>query len=460
MLQYARGFLISETGAPKSNPSWWSEEVFSELHIAHDPRIDWTSNSQVAILGHGINLETGTSTNEGLILELSDALKTGSIQKVLHHITGRYIVLYREYGAIYLQSDAIGLRSCFFTSRGDFYVGSHDSLVATQVQADLSPFGAPRYLKEQNMSVMPGRATRFKNVVSLTPNTRLEMYGRRVSRVYFGSSIPALSVDESARKIVEDVHAQMPALKAARPTRLSLSAGLDSRVTTAMLRPMVNDLEFFTYDIAYRPKNLASMYDLQAALDLARKFELQHHLLTITSDYVPEHVRTALSGISRKSHSRPVANAYYEKFPNGLHIRSNAFEIGRSYYRAAGFADTTTNAKGMLDIVSRRKSTDRRAVAAFEEFIEATEFEKVSGIDPLDMFYWEHRMGCWMVPIVNESDIAHDTHIVVNSRRTLEYLLGVDEDSRDSGAVLDRIVLNEWPELYDIPVNGEMRSCS
>lgn len=457
MLQYARGFLISETGAKVSHPHWWSTKEFGGLRIAHDPRTRWAANAHVAILGHGVELQSGAATNEGLVEELTLALRTGKIQQTLNRISGRYIVMYQTAGTVHLQSDAIGLRSCFFTSKGDFYAGSHDSLVAKQINAEQSVFGAPRYLTEQKMRVMPGRSTRFENVVSLTPNTQLDMSTRKIHRVYAGEGIARLAVGEASQLIVKDVHAQIPALRAKAPSRLSLSAGLDSRATTAMLKPMVEELEFFTYDIAYKAKNNASKYDTNTAQKLANRFGLKHQILTIESDHVPQPIKSALVEITRKSHSRSVANSYYQNFPDGLHIRSNAFEIGRSYYRAAGYTDTNVDAKGMVDIVSARKSTDPRAVDAFEEFIEVTEFKKVSGIDLLDMFYWEHRMGCWMVPIVNESDIAHDTHIVVNSRQTLEHFLGVDVDSRDSGAVLDQIILDEWPELYEIPVNGKMR---
>lgn len=82
----------------------------------------------------------------------------------------------------------------------------------------------------------------------------------------------------------------------------------------------------------------------------------------------------------------------------------------------------------------------------------------VEGYEPLDLFYWEHRMVSWFNKVLLESDVAHDTHILVNSRVILRIMLSVPEPDRRSGRVLDHLVALAWPEAFALPVNGRDRT--
>jgi hypothetical protein len=112
--------------------------------------------------------------------------------------------------------------------------------------------------------------------------------------------------------------------------------------------------------------------------------------------------------------------------------------------------------EGMLSVVSNNRSTDLPSIDGFEHYRNITRFDDAvaHGYDPLDIFYWENRMGVWMAPILHESDIAHDTHILLNSRQVLETLLGVGSSEREANAVFMEIIRIRWPELFEVPING------
>jgi hypothetical protein len=462
-IDFARGFLIGPVGRVATFPSWWREEVFDEFSVAYDPRLQWTvsADGSIALLGHVFDVTAGNRSTQEIAEGLAHGLRTDSadFQAQVDVLCGRFIILSSDAEGTHLQADAVGLRSTFFaTKEHPPYLASHEALLAQQLEAGPSVFGAPRFLRENNLPVMPGRATRFAGVKVLTPNTSLHLQSRTTRRIFDGSGIRPLSPYDAASIVIEDAHAQHAKLRQMAPLRLSLSAGLDSRVTAVLLRPLLDDVEFFTYELSYRPRTNADRYDLTAGAELARVFGLNHRALDISSPDVDPEITKALSGISAKSHSRALANSYYNHLQDGLHIRSHVYEIARSSYRRAGFEDTPLTGAGLLSMVSRRKSKNPDAVAAFEEYIEETGFDTVDAMDPLDLFYWEHRVGYWMVPVVSESSIAHETHVLVNSRHTLTAMLGIEEPLRRVGTVSDEIVTRLWPEMFDLPVNGIMRS--
>lgn len=460
---FARGFLISESGTETEVPAWWTTQQFGPLQIQYDPRVSLalsTAKPNIAILGHAIDVFDGTANLPDIAKKLSSVLNDdpASFQRAVDRLSGWFVILHVDAAGVHIQQDAVGMRSMFFTkSHCRPVVGSHESLVASQIDSRPSIFARANNSVVAQMGVMPGRATRAEDVLALTPNTSLEIFSRRTSRVFSGAHIKPLTVSAAARYLTDHSRAQLPGLVDFGPLRSSLSAGLDSRVTAALLRPIVDHIEFFTYELTYKARTKASMYDRPAAVKLAAQTGMRHSVIKIASTEIDDSLTRTLKEISARPHSRSLANAYLQNFPDGLHIRSNVYEIGRSYYHGTGFPDVPMTAAGMLTVVSKNKSGDSNAIAAFEEFIEATDFNSATNIDPLDLFYWEHRMGRWMTPVIAESDIAHETHVLVNNRLSLEAMLGVPAADRLNGTVLDEVISREWPELYAVPVNGYTR---
>ncbi len=101
-------------------------------------------------------------------------------------------------------------------------------------------------------------------------------------------------------------------------------------------------------------------------------------------------------------------------------------------------------------------------VAAFDDWLEATGLRDVRGVDPLDLFYWEHRLATWHSNICLESDFAWDTHALVNSRAILKLMLSIPDEDRRSGALIRELLSVLWPELlrwpFGIPRRRSLRA--
>jgi len=90
-------------------------------------------------------------------------------------------------------------------------------------------------------------------------------------------------------------------------------------------------------------------------------------------------------------------------------------------------------------------------VPSFQDFWRTTRFNQMKNYDPLDMFYWEHRMSVWHAGVVQEVDGAWDSIALFNSRRVLEPMLQVEE--RGNGEVLREICRQANPAVLDVPIN-------
>ena len=94
-------------------------------------------------------------------------------------------------------------------------------------------------------------------------------------------------------------------------------------------------------------------------------------------------------------------------------------------------------------------------VKAFDDWMTATHFRDVVDLDPLDVFYWEHRMSCWHSNVVLESDFAFDTHVLFNSRWILERMLSIPAVGRCRGSLFKLLVREMWPELERWPTHRQ-----
>ncbi len=67
-------------------------------------------------------------------------------------------------------------------------------------------------------------------------------------------------------------------------------------------------------------------------------------------------------------------------------------------------------------------------------------------------------MGVWLSEVCLESDIAFDTHVMFACRALLEAFLSAPLAERRSNKVFYAAIHRMWPQLLELPINGEMAS--
>lgn len=463
-LSYARGFIISESPVRRLAPHWRSKQLdgFS---------LSWDSRNTVGIaregqlfvvfLGRGVHLSDWVTDVGDLAALLLEARKEGRKPYLdeLEQLCGRYVVIDGGAGCAFLQSDAAGMRSAFFSiGRTPGIFASHSSLVAQALGGERSRYGAKNWMSDNGAYALPGRVTHYRNVVQLTPNTEVELYTRKVTRVFPRGPMEEAGSHAVAEQLLPLLQGQLLRLsEGGAPLIMSLSAGLDSRTSLALSRPMKDRIEYFTYDRRYGGGigHEGLRQDVEVAQQLAQVHELRHRLVVVEGATLPPAVAEIMRQISPRAHGHPLAYQYRFQLPlDAIHIRSNLFEIGRSYYRGYRRKWPKMTPHLMRSLLTRGKSESPDILKAFELFFAATEFDRIYNYDPLDLYYWEHRMGTWLTSHIIESDIAHDTWTVINSRRIYSMLLSVPLAERLDASVYRHLIHMSWPELLATPING------
>src|SRR5699024_139729 len=432
---YARGFLVGRGDSPKV-PAHWNTISFGNWNFWHDPVTTVGCTETVLIHGHCIDPAEETSDLQHIAERVASTQGTGR-QNLIDSLAGRFVILQREHDNLEIQADAVGLRSVYYTEIAhEFWAGSHEHLVAVQVNAPRNYF-AGGFLSENRMNAYPGRATGYLAVSCLLANSSLESNTRATSRIFPRSPFEPTSSEDAATTIIESVDAQLRALPESIPLLTSLTAGMDSRISLALLRDISDRIKFFAYELTYKKPNAASRHDRKMAQTLASDLGLRHEMLEIHEPSTDRAFVMTMLKNSSFPHSRAVARAYYEMAPeNALHIRSNTYELGRDgSFRIQDVDTSVLNPKVMRHLASKGQSEDPAALDSFAEYMAASKFGDIEeyGYDPVDLFYWDYRLAQWLAHVVLESDIAMDTHILINSRSVLRSLISVPLAERMAG---------------------------
>ncbi|RZS62056.1 hypothetical protein EV386_2373 [Xylanimonas ulmi] len=367
------------------------------------------------------------------------------LDAALELLAGRFVILGQASEGDFFQTDAAALLSAFYSATHQV-ISSHQNLVAETVGGlDLTELRGP----------LAGLGTRFVGVRMLTANTELNLRDFSVARIGPRPTDEA-EPREVATEVLDLMRRQYRFLR--RPgggPLVSLTAGLDSRITLAAMREMVPETLFFTYEKRY---NLAdgSDCDMATATELSDHLGLDHKGYTILAADIPRRLKALLRRNTELSHGRAVAASYLRELPaDRLHVRSNLYEVARGFYRKK--ERPQVGPALFAQLISKNADVAPAVVEAFEEMSAVTGILDVPGYDPLDLFYWEFRMGSWFHKVLLESDIAHDTHILFNARVILRLMLSVSARDRVQATVFDHIVDLAWPAVYDLPINGRRR---
>jgi hypothetical protein len=467
-LLYARGFLL----APRAHDmpvAHWRQVRIGGLWLSYDPRCAFAvvrdGRSWVALLGRVICLETWDDDVRSVAAGLLRAKARGreAMLDRIDGLSGRFTVFYSHGDETYVQSDAAALRSVFHGRRdGRTFAASHAHLVADQVGTAPSAFPDPQTIRKgHNAYGIPGRITQFARVFALTPNTELEFGTGEPRRFFPRDPLVPRTTSDAVDEVLPLLQRQLELLAERTPLVISLTAGLDSRTTLALSRSIKDRVDYFTYDskTGQGESGEAMRADVAAAQEMAEHLGFRHHRIQSRFRIPPE----PLAGIMDRNSKRISApglyatHRLYDGGCRGLHVRSNLYEIARSFYRAKRKQPDRLTPEHMAYLLTSRKTTPESFAAAFAEFSDAVEFDRAQELyDPLDLYYWEHRCGTWLAAHHTESDVVFDTFTIFNSRKIYKALLAVPLEDRISGAAFIEMIRRAWPETLKFPVNGEI----
>jgi hypothetical protein len=365
------------------------------------------------------------------------------------------LVAYRGDGVeVFL--DATGsIGVCYAEAEGEVVAASHPNLLAELFQfrqSALAGFWLNHPAADRGGSYFPGVRTAFDEVRLLTPNTALSLPSGAVIRFYPRAELCERPLDEVVAAVVPMLHRQVAWIADRAALAVSLSGGLDTRVTLSAMRSVIPQCLCFTYSGG---GNQVLTTDMEVATRLAKGFGLRHLPITIDSEPPPQwflDVWQRTHGDSQRD--THLVYAYCSELCGRyIHVRSNVMEVARGFY-----TKNRVNRQPQFDAykLSRlfRNATADEFTPYFQEFIDVTGFTPAAlmGYHYTDLFYWEHRLGAWLSGLLRAARLDHFTFTLYNCRAVLETLIARPLDERIAADAMFALIREMWPELLTVPI--------
>lgn len=407
----------------------------------------------------------GLEIDENIIVDkLTEKYSTSTSEfyAYLNTLTGRFALIVCSENRTFILQDATGDKMVvyYYDKSDNVFISSHSYLIAQLHNLNNCDEAATIINAAHYPVWLPGIATLYTDVFSLLPNTYLDIKEKRVKRFFPKSALEdsksdSFLIDEVASFLV----AQINLLHKKCKLSISLTAGVDSRLTLATTKDLINDIYYFSY-FNGRP-NFDN--DMIFASSLASKLSIKHNTHYFNSvPLTPDDVNFLDVFWKNTSYIRPIeaglrAKALYENHPkNMLHIKSNCSEIARCYYQKNNpFLPDKIQPETLARVYNKDNKPTAFMVDAFKLYCKKMNFNNKSiyNYNPYDLFYWEHKMGAWQSTQMLEYDMSINTINIFNNRYLLKKLLSVSLSKRINDDLYRELMRRLWPETLEMDFN-------
>ena len=164
--------------------------------------------------------------------------------KYMDDLAGRFIIIWGHEDNLKTCNDVIVIRIIFY-HKVENIISSHYALIQ-EITKD-SYIKTIKKFKEFSSNCMPANYSPVENVLVLTPNTFLDSKNKTVVRFWPRENLENNTLDNVVESVIKYTDIQLKLLKNKYKIINSLSGGMDSRRTLALLKEHVDDITFFTY---------------------------------------------------------------------------------------------------------------------------------------------------------------------------------------------------------------------
>lgn len=464
-LVFRRGYLITERGDDTSPPARvdeWGTDHLDEFVVTSHPELAVRTlegdRYALAMIGTVVDPINDTADTAVILERARRRISTDLVDfyDYLDALSGRFALFVhgkseRGRGTFAVQ-DATGTRSLYYDVHASrCRLSSHPEILARMGGYDRSAL--IEFMSRVDSAAYPGTSTPYTEIKRLMPNTRLRLPSGDVERFFPREPLPERELtDELVDDVAELLTTQLRLLNEDYELAMSLSAGLDSRVSLAATREIADDVEYYTYDVSGN-----DYAESETTGQLCEALGLDRQIIDLSDEPPPEFIELFsqhTSDMSTMGRRREMYNLLKEFPSDRLELRSNVAEVARTFYKKhLVAAPNRIRAETFQKLYFQAMSA--QVLREFEELIETTSFtsEDIYNYDPYDLFYWEQRMGSWLALWLLEMDVSHDNFVVYNNRTLLKKMLSVDLEHRRSDALFYRLIETLWPECLSVPIN-------
>lgn len=420
------------------------------LYVSEDMKISFfeSDKGRAYLLGYAFD-NTAAHFNSADILEnvINDELTASS--HAINHLNGSFVIIKDTTKGIEIFSDAAGFRSPYYTE-DLMIVSSHDKLIG-----DI--FGN----KKLYPSVKILDYSRYDKVFKLVPSNKL-ILSQGKERIFPN---PALG-EYNYESIIVTLKNQIDQLNTSlgnceNKLLVSITAGIDSKCTLALSKPIKKPVKTFTYikEIeAITNKRAKNIYktDKLVVKKIVDNLDLDHELIEFQVDQADQSFSKNMYEVTGTVFNHPIAEIFEEKYKDEendiLQFRSVIYSNAKFDYPRA-FYNTKLVVSDFYDYLQHKQiktiQSDEEAKIAIDQYLHRTltEIEEDNIIRTLDVIHIDSRMGNWHNQLVKETDRVMDYFNYINDRNTLNLLLQLPHEIRKYHLLHKDLINMYWPIL-------------
>ncbi len=464
-LLFRRQFLLT-TSKCKDLISWQCESL-GQLYLYAHPDLEFSvaarddTQSKIALFGYMIDPNRPALSNFQILNDILHSIESiDNIPVYLHSIGGRFVLAMTTPKDAFIFHDACGLRTVYYTKHGGVTcIGSQPLLFEhvspLKVAERFITYQESEYRRSKIEHWIPSDCSLYENIHHLMPNHYLRISDLEQKRYWPNRQLTKRGPDEVAYEAADLMARLMEAGNLRFKLAFPLTAGWDSRILLGACRNIAADIYFYT--LQYRDLNSQSA-DIKIPKMLLDKLGCQHNVIDCRGAIDPEFAELyeKNTSMAHKEDWGRIAYGMLTSYPSDrVCIKGNCSEICRCFYYKSGKHPAIKSERQLARLEPGWSELPFVEDHLSSWLSEANVAADHAGINILDLFYWEHRMGSWQAQSQLEWDIVQEAYTPFNHRYLLEMMLCVPPKFRCAPdySLYRRIGKCLWPEVMEHPIN-------
>src|SRR5699024_2569006 len=245
---------------------------------------------------------------------------------------------------------------------------------------------------------------------------------------------------------------------------VTVTGGIDSRVSASLTRDFSNQLEYLTYtkkrETLDTPLKKLVYRNDEAITAEMKKYLGWNHTIIDLDDYKPSQseVNTYLKKFNSR-HAYSLINYYrnHKNYYKALHIKSTAFGMGKADFSKDLDIKEDTHEfyekclYGFQAGFKERKDYNQKIQEFFDRNLMTEGYPL--GRHYYDLFYLESRMANWHSSLTLETDPETEEFILINSRKFIDFIMQPPINQRREYKLYKTIINYYWPVLLKFGIN-------
>lgn len=464
-LLFRRQFLLTPNRC--NSLSHWQHQSLGQLHLYAHPDIELSvfgtahGTVNMALIGYMIHPDSPKRSNIQILNDIATSTNTiEGISEYLRSLAGRFVLILSTPEDTFAFHDPCGLRTLYYTEyEGRVHFGSQplifEHIMPVEAGNRFLSYGESEYKKNHLEHWIPSGCSLYERIHHLVPNHYLRFSTRTQTRYWPNRNIQRRLLDDAVHEASLLLEKLIQAGNARYKLAFPLTAGWDTRTLLSACRSIAPNVFFYT--LQYRRLQLESS-DIRIPRKILQSLGYHHHVLDCRKSPDAEFadIYERNTPMAHLDDWGRIAYGMMEIYPSDrLCLKGNCSEICRCFYYKSGKHPPIVSSDQIIQLEKGWELLPFVRDRLSDWYKDGYPVAVDSGVDILDLFYWEHRMGSWQAQSQQEWDIVQETFSPFNHRGLLEIMLGVPPQYRCAPdyALYRKMQEALWPEVLVQPIN-------